>query len=70
MAWHFKAFEREQVPADRVAYAAAEEHARAGHLGLWRDATPLPPWDFRRDMLQQSSHRPADKRGVATFESP
>jgi endonuclease YncB( thermonuclease family) len=70
MAWHYKAYEREQSPEDRATYAAAEEHARAGHLGLWRETGPLPPWDFRRNLLQQSSHRPADKREVAAIQSP
>ena len=48
LAWHYKQYEREQSPADRQSYAAAEAEARAAKLGLWRDAAPLPPWDFRR----------------------
>lgn len=49
LAWHYKKYEREQSPADRQSYAAAEAEARAAKLGLWRDAAPLPPWDFRRN---------------------
>lgn len=26
----------------------AERDARAKRLGLWRDANPMPPWEFRR----------------------
>ena len=26
---------------------AAEIHARAEHLGLWKDKNPTPPWDYR-----------------------
>jgi endonuclease YncB( thermonuclease family) len=48
MAWHYKQYEREQSPADRQSYAAAEAEARAAKLGLWRDAEPMPPWEFRR----------------------
>ena len=48
LAWHYKQYEREQSPADRQSYAAAEVEARAAKLGLWRDAEPLPPWEFRR----------------------
>lgn len=48
MAWHYKQYQREQSPADRQAYAAAEDLARANHIGLWRDTNPVPPWDFRR----------------------
>lgn len=35
MAWHYKAYEREQEPGDRLAYAAAEIAARASKRGLW-----------------------------------
>lgn len=49
LAWHYKQYEREQSPADRQSYAAAEVEARAAKLGLWRDAAPLPPWHFRRN---------------------
>ena len=48
LAWHYKQYEREQSPADRQSYAAAEAEARAAKLGLWRDAEPTPPWEFRR----------------------
>jgi endonuclease YncB( thermonuclease family) len=47
MAWHFKRYEREQSAQDRAAYAQAEQEARAGRAGLWRDAGPLPPWEWR-----------------------
>ena len=48
MAWHYKKYEREQSTEDRVAYARAEEKARAERRGLWRDSRPVPPWAFRR----------------------
>lgn len=47
MAWHYKQYQRDQSPADRQAYAAAEDIARTNHVGLWRDAHPIPPWEFR-----------------------
>jgi hypothetical protein len=47
MAWHYKQFENEQAPADRKAYAKAEDEARAARTGLWADTHPTPPWDFR-----------------------
>lgn len=47
LAWHYKQYQREQSPADRRAYAATEDVARAAHTGLWRDAEPVAPWEFR-----------------------
>ena len=34
MAWHYKQCQRDQSPADWQAYAAAEDLARANHVGL------------------------------------
>ena len=48
LAWHYKQYQREQSPTDQQSYAAAEIEARAAKLGLWRDADPIPPWEFRR----------------------
>lgn len=30
------------------AYLAAEQQARKNHKGLWADANPTPPWDYRK----------------------
>lgn len=48
MAWHYKQDEREQPPEDRETYAAAEKDAREARVGLWQDAQPVPPWEFRK----------------------
>ena len=47
MAWHYKYYQSEQTPEDRAFYADAEIQARASRRGLWTDASPIPPWDFR-----------------------
>lgn len=49
MAWHYKAYEREQPAIDRKVYADAETEAKAARRGLWADAEPVPPWDFRHN---------------------
>jgi endonuclease YncB( thermonuclease family) len=49
MAWHYKAYEREQSSQDRQAYTEAEAAARGARKGLWEDAQPVPPWEFRRN---------------------
>lgn len=48
LAWHYKEYRSEQTKADRILYDQAEEQARAARRGLWRDALPEAPWEFRR----------------------
>ena len=48
MAWHYKAYEREQRPEDAQAYAQAEVEARTARRGLWADTRPIPPWEWRK----------------------
>ncbi len=48
LAWHYKAYQREQSPKDQAAYAAAEDAARKKRTGLWQDPTPIAPWDHRQ----------------------
>lgn len=48
MAWHFKKYEDEQEPQDRINYAAAEQQARAARLGLWQDPNPTVPGEWRQ----------------------
>jgi len=47
-SWHYKKYESEQTPADRMAYAQAERDARSAKRGLWAEAAPVAPWDYRR----------------------
>lgn len=48
MAWHYKKYQNEQLPADRLSYARAEGAARLERIGLWIDKEPTAPWEFRR----------------------
>ena len=48
MAWWYRHYAREQSAEDAGAYEFAEQEARARHVGLWRDANPTAPWDWRR----------------------
>ena len=47
LAWHFKRYQADQTPAQRMAYASAEREARAERAGLWRDPAPVEPWRHR-----------------------
>ena len=62
MAWHYKQFQRLQSATDRATYGAAEDTARRTHIGLWADAHPIQPQDFRHRTqsqlcLDNSDHR-------------
>ena len=41
MAWFYVKYGRDVVVRD------AEQSARAGRVGLWADAEPVAPWEFR-----------------------
>jgi len=49
MAWHYKAYKRDQSPSDRIRYAQAERDAQSARRGLWSDRHAVAPWDFRRN---------------------
>jgi endonuclease YncB( thermonuclease family) len=47
MAWHYKAYAKEQNREDRQAYAEAEDRASSSKSGLWSDPHAEPPWEYR-----------------------
>ncbi len=47
LAWHYKQYAKEQPLAERLEYAALEQLARTRREGLWHDADPIPPWEYR-----------------------
>lgn len=57
MAWFYRHYQHEQSSDDRNLYDAAEVKARLEGRGLWRDADPVPPWEYRRSKRSaQSMH--------------
>lgn len=46
-AWHYKKYQAEQSPDDRLLYDSAEKEARAARRGLWEDPDPIPPSEWR-----------------------
>ncbi|MBU1235402.1 MAG: thermonuclease family protein [Gammaproteobacteria bacterium] len=47
LAWWYRKYAKEQTPQQRVDYEAAETRAKAARRGLWADAEPVPPWEWR-----------------------
>lgn len=48
MAWWYRKYAKEQSPEDQGRYEFEEAEAKARRIGLWRDADPVPPWEWRR----------------------
>lgn len=44
-AWAYKQYLKRPYASE---YIEAESQARAKRLGLWQDANPTPPWEFRK----------------------
>lgn len=44
LAWWYRAYDKNDAELERL-----EAEARAGKKGLWQDANPTPPWDWRKD---------------------
>jgi endonuclease YncB( thermonuclease family) len=47
MAWWYRAYAKEQIPEHRAQYQVAEMDAQRQRVGLWHDAEPVPPWEWR-----------------------
>ena len=47
LAWHYKQYAKEQSQEDQSLYSSTEDQARSAKRGLWIDAYPTPPWEFR-----------------------
>jgi endonuclease YncB( thermonuclease family) len=48
LAWWYRYYAAEQSGEDQLRYEFAESEARARKVGLWVDAQPLRPWEWRR----------------------
>lgn len=52
LAWHFTRYSSDPK------LAAAEREARAARRGLWQDASPMAPWDYRHPAVVNASAGP------------
>lgn len=57
MAWAYRQYLQGPYASE---YIGAENHARARRAGLWREANPLPPWEFRQ--AHRNGPRPGARR--------
>lgn len=48
MAWFYREYKRELSAADRELYDLGEREAKRARFGLWVDANPMPPGEFRK----------------------
>ena len=55
-AWVYTQYLRELPLDDQRVYLDAERQARAEHRGLWHDAQPEPPWQWRRELREHRTH--------------
>lgn len=73
MAWHYKQYEKDQTPLDRRVYASAERSARVSSIGLWQEAHPVPPWDYREEQrsgpVKKSRNDICHDPGMSTYSS-
>jgi endonuclease YncB( thermonuclease family) len=55
LAWHYTRYSKD------AAMAGAERDARAARRGLWADAAPVPPWEWRAE--EKDRRRPREPAG-------
>lgn len=48
LAWWYREDRREQSLEDQGRYEFAEFDTRARRIGLWQQASPVPPWEWRK----------------------
>ena len=71
LAWHYRAYAKDQAADDRHAYAVAELAARAEDQGLWAGIELTPPWDWRRMLRSQPrTQKPPQTQSAATPQTP
>lgn len=47
-AWHYKLSETAQSPQLQAQYTVAELEAKTKKAGLWRENSPVAPWEWRK----------------------
>ena len=56
-AWYDKTSGNSLTEEERTVYSAAQQAARNEMRGMWRDGSPMPPWEWRRAEVWRSAQR-------------
>ena len=74
-AWAYAKYLPEASVETQQSYTAAEAAARAARIGLWADADPQPPWEYRK--IEKSNEHsiflamnPEHKGDSTSFSNP
>ena len=54
VAWYDESTNHDLSEVERRLYGEAQKLARSEQRGLWRDGTPMPPWEWRRAQQARS----------------
>lgn len=71
VAWYDPSTNRDLTELERRLYTEAQAAARNELRGIWRDGTPMPPWDWRRaeqtrNTVSGTNVKAASKRGLTS----
>jgi endonuclease YncB( thermonuclease family) len=73
LAWHYKEYQSEQTETERRLYSQAETAARSSREGLWSEANPISPADWRsgkRTVTAKTNSSPAGNLTVEDETAP
>jgi endonuclease YncB( thermonuclease family) len=53
LCWVYEKYVAEAPPEIQTSYWAAQAAAQSGKVGLWQDAVPVPPWEWRKEIRER-----------------
>jgi hypothetical protein len=61
LAWYYRQYAGDVPPENRPVYDRAEMEARQARRGLWQQANPTPPWEFRHPEQSTAPAQPTNQ---------
>jgi hypothetical protein len=65
VAWYDRTYEKDLSELERRLYEESEQAARTEHRGLWQEAAPVAPWQFRLARNARPAQNPAQNGSQA-----